>query len=196
MGIGFFIAGTSGQDTSYGILVLSMAFMGSGLGFVSAPATESIMGSLPPERAGVGSAVNDTTRELGGTLGVAVAGSLLASVYTGRIVDGLARTPVPGPALAAAKQSVGAAYIVAQRATEVAGPRAGELIRSVANNAFIDGFGLTSRILAVVAIVGAVAALAWLPSRATDEDEAAVELALSSSAPAPCEIAIGAAVVE
>ena len=56
-------------------------FMGAGMGLAGAPATESIMGSLPPERANIGSAVNDTTRELGGALGVAIVGSIMSSLY-------------------------------------------------------------------------------------------------------------------
>ena len=62
--------------------------MGAGMGLAGAPATESIMGSLPPERANIGSAVNDTTRELGGALGVAVVGSIMSSLYAGRLGDG------------------------------------------------------------------------------------------------------------
>ena len=81
------------------------------------------MGALPPERAGVGSAVNDTTRELGGTLGVAIAGSLVASIYSGRVVDGLAGTPVPPEALDAAKDSVTGALFVAEEATNRLRPR-------------------------------------------------------------------------
>jgi len=147
-----------------------MFFMGSGLGFVSAPATESIMGSLPPDRAGVGSAVNDTTRELGGTLGVAIAGSLLASVYTSKVVAGLAHTPVPAPAVSVAKSSLGGALAVAQQAQKVAGASAATYIRDLAAHAFLQGFALSSRILAVVALVGAAAALAWLPARAGEPE--------------------------
>jgi EmrB/QacA subfamily drug resistance transporter len=182
MGIGFMVAASCGLTTPYSVLVVSMAFMGSGLGFVSAPATESIMGSLPPDRAGVGSAVNDTTRELGGTLGVAVAGSVVASVYAGKVADGLAGTPVPHQAVGVAQQSVGAAYLVAERATQLAGVQAGAFIRGVASHAFLDGFGLTSRVLAVVAMVGAVAALAWLPSRAADPSEAETETEIAVDA--------------
>ena len=80
--------------------------MGSGMGLTIAPATESIMGSLPKEKAGVGSAVNDTTRELGGALGVAVIGSILSSVYTAHLTDAAAgRLPIrhstPPPARSA-----------------------------------------------------------------------------------------------
>ena len=63
---------------------LAMFFLGGGLGLVQAPATEAIMGSLPPAKAGVGSAVNDTARELGGTLGVAIIGSVFSSIYASR----------------------------------------------------------------------------------------------------------------
>ena len=60
-----------------------LVILGVGMGFAMAPATDSIMGSLPPEKAGVGSAVNDTTREIGGALGVAILGSITASSYRG-----------------------------------------------------------------------------------------------------------------
>ena len=171
MGIGMFIASTSTATSSYWIIVASMGFMGSGLGFVTAPATESIMGALPPERAGVGSAVNDTTRELGGTLGVAIAGSLVASIYSGKVIDGLAGVPVPPDALNAAKDSVTGALFVAQEATDRFGAAAGDLIRGVASRAYVDGFTLSSRVMGLVALAGAVAAFLWLPARADERAE-------------------------
>src|SRR6202012_4356294 len=72
-----------------------MVLLGTGLGLTTAPATEAIMGSLSPDKAGVGSAVNDTTRELGGTLGVAIVGSVFASIYSGRIASASAVTALP-----------------------------------------------------------------------------------------------------
>ena len=101
-----------------------MFFMGGGLGLVNAPATEAIMGALPPEKAGVGSAVNDTARELGGTLGVAIIGSLFASVYSSRLGELLTGSPVPEDAQRIARDSVGAGVEVARRAGEQAGPQA------------------------------------------------------------------------
>jgi len=75
-------------DTSYwATIVPQMVLMGLGMGLISTPATESIMLVLPPARAGVGSAVNDATRELGATLGVAVIGSVFSSVFGARLVD-------------------------------------------------------------------------------------------------------------
>ena len=115
MGVGFLVASTNGIDTPYwGPVVLAMVLIAVGLGLATAPATESIMGSLPPEKAGVGSAVNDTTRELGGTLGVAVLGSVFSSVYGPRLADALAGLPIPAPALQAARGSVGATLAVAR----------------------------------------------------------------------------------
>jgi hypothetical protein len=60
---------------------VTVTLVGIGVGCTMAPATESIMGSIPRQRAGVGSAVNDTTRQMGGALGVAIVGSVLSSAY-------------------------------------------------------------------------------------------------------------------
>ena len=90
-----------------------MFFLGGGLGLVQAPATEAIMGSLPPAKAGVGSAVNDTARELGGTLGVAIIGSVFSSIYASGSATPSPGTPVPAEAVAIAEESVGAADEVA-----------------------------------------------------------------------------------
>ena len=144
--------------------------MGSGMGLTIAPATESIMGSLPKEKAGVGSAVNDTTRELGGALGVAVVGSLLSSVYTAHLTDAAAGR-VPQPAVSTPPtSSVGAALAVAQKI----GPAAEPLV-TAARQAFVDGMVIgVAAPTAVVAVIGALVALKWLPARAAEEVEADV----------------------
>ena len=79
----------SGNDvtTTYGAIAGQMVLLGVGMGFTTAPATESLMGAVGLDRAGVGSAINDTTRELGSTLGVAVMGSVFASLFTGASRD-------------------------------------------------------------------------------------------------------------
>ena len=95
--------------TSYAMVIVpQMLLMGTGLGLVTPPATESILQVLPPGRAGVGSAVNDATRELGGTLGVAVIGSLFSSLYAERLVELIGDRLTPDQ-LAAAQDSVGVA---------------------------------------------------------------------------------------
>ncbi|MCM6772992.1 MFS transporter [Nocardia sp. CDC159] len=86
LAVGMYIAGQVKVETPYlGPVLVSMVLLGIGFGVVQGPATESIMGSVPPNEAGAGSAVNDTTREVGGTLGVAVLGSIMTSVYTHRV---------------------------------------------------------------------------------------------------------------
>ncbi|MGB8861187.1 MAG: DHA2 family efflux MFS transporter permease subunit [Ilumatobacteraceae bacterium] len=166
MALGFAWTTTLQAGSSYWLIVGQMLCMGGGLGLVNAPATEAIMGSLPPEKAGVGSAVNDTARELGGTLGVAIVGSLFASVYSSKLGDLLAGTAVPPEALAAAKQSVGAGAEVARQTGLQAGPEAGRLVQGAVNSAFLDGFHLGSWVSAGVTLMGAAMALRWLPSRA------------------------------
>src|SRR4029079_10136496 len=80
---------TADTGTSYSEIVGHMRLGGSGVGLVSAPATEAIRGVVPTAKAGIGSAVNDATRLLGSTLGVAVIGSVYASLYNNRLSDGL-----------------------------------------------------------------------------------------------------------
>ena len=166
MAIGFAWTTTLSAGSSYWLIVGQTLCMGGGLGLVNAPATEAIMGSLPPEKAGVGSAVNDTARELGGTMGVAIVGSLFASVYSGKLDDLLGGSPLPASALAVAKQSVGAGAEVARRTALEAGPEAGALVQRAVNTAFLDGFHLGSWVSAGITLVGAAMALRWLPSRA------------------------------
>jgi EmrB/QacA subfamily drug resistance transporter len=147
-------------DTGDGYIALTGVLMGAGVGLAMAPATEAIMGSLSPAKAGIGSAMNDVVREVGGTLGVAVLGSVLASGYaTG--MDG-AVTGLPDEAAAAATDSVGAAH---QVAAQVGGDGATGLV-ATANDAFIDAMSTTAGIAAAIALAGALIAAAFLPARA------------------------------
>jgi MFS family permease len=169
MAIGFAWTTRDTATSSYWLIVGQMFFMGGGLGLVNAPATEAILGSLPPEKAGVGSAVNDTARELGSTFGVAIVGSLFASVYAGKLGTLLAGTPIPASALATAKESVGAGAAVAKVAAEQYGASAGDLVQRAVNTAFIDGFHVGSWVAAAVTMAGSLIALRWLPSRSHEE---------------------------
>jgi EmrB/QacA subfamily drug resistance transporter len=99
---------TASATTSYGTIATQMVLYGMGMGFTSAPATEAIMGVVPKHKAGVGSAVNDATRLLGGTLGVAVIGSVYASLYSSRLTTALPAR-LPGSLAQATHGSVGAA---------------------------------------------------------------------------------------
>jgi EmrB/QacA subfamily drug resistance transporter len=149
----------SAADESYLRIALQMTIMGTGLGLTSATATESILSVLPPAKAGIGSAVNDATREAGGTLGVAVIGSVASSVY----LHHLGRTAVahlPAHATVTARSSVGAAYAVARHAPT---PLSSRLVADVTAS-FMHGLHVGCVVAAGVCWAGAVGALA-LPGR-------------------------------
>jgi Major Facilitator Superfamily len=163
MAIAFvWIGWRSEVDTAYLEIVGQMVFLGLGLGATTAPATESIMGSLSADKAGIGSAVNDTTRELGGTLGVAIIGSVFSSLYVGSLDDaGGAFAQLPPDAQELTKESVGAARIVAQQL----GPNAQPFLDQV-NAAFLSGLSVGCYVAAGVAFAGAIFAGRFLPARA------------------------------
>src|SRR5437773_5453831 len=101
-------------STGYGTIAAQMVILGTGMGLTSAPATEAIMGVVPKAKAGVGSAVNDATRLLGGTLGVAVIGSVYASLYASKLTSALPAA-LPEKVAGKAHDSVGAALEVAHQ---------------------------------------------------------------------------------
>jgi hypothetical protein len=169
MSLGFAWTTTMAVDSAYWAIVGQMALMGGGLGLAQAPATESILGALPPERAGVGSAVNDTARELGGTLGVAVIGSVFASIYASGLRDDLGGVGVPVEQVDVATSSVGAGISVAERIAESFGPSAGAAVRTAVHESFLDGFHTGSWVSAAVVLVGAGLAGRYLPARAATE---------------------------
>ena len=146
-------------DGGYGRVALALSIMGFGMGTTMAPATDSIMGSLPLAKAGVGSAMNDTTRQVGGALGVAVLGSVLASTYSAAMAPAVAG--LPGPAAELALDSLGGAARVAAQIGEAGA----DLLRAAAS-AFVDGMGSAVLVAAGVALMGAIVAAVFLPSRA------------------------------
>ncbi len=121
------------------------------------------MGAVSKDQAGVGSAVNDTTRLLGGTLGVAVIGSVYASVYGSRLAASLPR--LPGALLHAAHQSVGAAFAVAQRLGSGGEHSAALVVHSAASDAFIRGLSVGCLVAGGVALAGALFAARLLPAQ-------------------------------
>jgi EmrB/QacA subfamily drug resistance transporter len=178
MSIGFAWASTVTADSSYwAVIVPQMVFIAAGLTLTTAPSTEAILGSLPKEKAGVGSAVNDTTRELGGTLGVAVVGSVFSSLYGPRLLERLSGLPIPAEALDAASESVQAAAMIA----EMAPPEGRQLILDATRDAFLEGLHSGVRVAAVATALGAVLALVFLPARGVDLNASTPE---QESAPA------------
>ncbi len=147
-------------DASYLPIAVGQAMFGLGLGLAMAPATDSIMGSLPADRAGVGSAVNDTTREVGSALGVAVIGSVAGSVYTGHVADGIVPLHLAAPLAETVGDNVGAATYAARSLD----PATGEALLRIARDGFVDALHTGLWIGVAVAAVGAVVALTQLPA--------------------------------
>jgi EmrB/QacA subfamily drug resistance transporter len=154
LAIAFTWISTASAATGYLQIALQMVVLGSGMGLTSAPATEAIMGVVPAAKAGVGSAVNDATRLLGGALGVAVIGSVYSTLFSQRIAA-LFET-LPASSVHSAQASIGAAIQVAAHG----GPQA-DALHQAADHAFRHGFGAGCLVAAGVALLGA-AFTAWL----------------------------------
>jgi len=160
-------------DTPYGNIVWRLMLMSAGMGLTMAPATESVMGSLPLHKAGVGSAVNDTTRQIGGALGVAVIGSVLATTYGDRIGTFLAGLglPLPQSAVDAATNNIGAVKNGLLPALEQSG--ASDLARqvdAVADEAFVSALHWGVLVAAAATAIGVVMVVVWLPAKGRVDD--------------------------
>ena len=140
---------------------LGLWFFGVALtmGWIMGPATDSVMGSVPEEKSGVGSAMNDVTRQVAGALGTAVIGSIISSVYASRVADSVAS--LPDASRAAAEDSIGRANAVAASlpASEA------EHLTGAAAKAFTDALAIGFTAAAICALAGALAAWRWLPAR-------------------------------
>ena len=147
-----------GVTTPVAVLLVLTFVQGTGMAHVVPPTTESIMSSLPPQRAGVGSAVSNTFRQVGGALGVAVLGAVLSAVYRRGVGDAVDR--LAEPARSQAAESIAGAYGVAA----TAGPEGAELIEA-ANIAFVNAIHWAAAGSAVVAALSTVVVLLYLPRR-------------------------------
>ena len=154
MGVGFVIIAIGlailtsvSTTTEYLVLAISFVILGIGLALTSAPATGNILTSIPVDKAGVGSAMNDTTRELGGALGIALGGTLVATVFASTLdLSRLGLTETLGEA---ASESIGGAFRIA----ETIGGEAGSGIIRAAQEAFTTAFAVTMGIAAAISIV-------------------------------------------
>ncbi|AXE88725.1 DHA2 family efflux MFS transporter permease subunit [Streptomyces sp. Go-475] len=183
---------------SYGDFVAPLIVLGLAIGLALSPCTDAIMGAFPESELGVGGAVNDTSLELGGSLGIAVLGSLLATSYSGHLSDATAGGKLPASSLETAQDSVGAGYAVAQgigdkarqlaeQAAHTSDPQQAERLKAQAGQladgarqmadavgaSFSDAVAHTSLIGAVVLGVGTVVVALLLPGKEKAADEPA-----------------------
>jgi EmrB/QacA subfamily drug resistance transporter len=165
---GFLVAATTAVDSPYwGKVIIAMALMAAGLGLTTGPATEAIMGALPRGKAGAGSAVNDTTREVGGTLGVAIVGSVLNSAYGSHVLSSLTALGATAATGHLAGQSVVAGMTVASHFPAPLRDAAQAAVRS----AFMTGVHRGSLVAAGTALVAALVALVLVPARAAVSED-------------------------
>jgi len=169
--------GSNTLMSSFGLGLLVRFVYGCGVGITTPPVTESIMGSLPRSRAGVGSAVNDTTRQTGGAVGVAVIGSLFAARYHARIGT---LAFLPAGVRATARESIGTSLDEAGRQPAAT---AQQLV-TVAHRAFLSSMRLTYTVLVLIVAAAITVASKWLPARAP--------VAVDDPEPAPVADAEGA----
>jgi MFS transporter, DHA2 family, integral membrane protein len=156
--VGLTIFGRLQVDTPYLLLIVPMVIMACGMALCVSPLTGSIMSAVPLGRAGVGSAMNDTTRELGGALGVAVLGSIVASRYNSEIASAIAGLPPATHSLADSGLS-GALEVSGQ-----VGGAQGAHIASTAREAYVSGMSIATLVGAAVALIASVIVYRNLPS--------------------------------
>jgi EmrB/QacA subfamily drug resistance transporter len=178
LGLGLLLLAQSGVDTPYWHLVVAIVTMAVGMGLSMAPSTTGIMASLPLRKAGVGSAVNDTTRELGGALGVAVLGSLLASKFTAALPASVDQ--LPAAAQEAVRSSLGGALSVAQTLP----PAIGEPLAAAARSSYVDGMSLALVAAGFVVVATAVMVRRFYPDRLVMHDAAPDSHAAPDTVPA------------
>ncbi|GAA2420472.1 DHA2 family efflux MFS transporter permease subunit [Streptomyces coeruleofuscus] len=176
------------KSSSYGDFVAPLLALGLGIGLALSPCTDAIMGAFPEEELGVGSAVNDTSQELGGAIGIAILGSLLSTSYSSGLSDATADSRLPADALSQAQDSVAAGYgvaegigdqarHVAEQAARATDPQqaaqlkeqAGQLahgaqqMADAVGSSFADAVAHTSLVGAAILGVGAVSVAFLLP---------------------------------
>ncbi|MFF4018382.1 MFS transporter [Streptomyces sp. NPDC001843] len=184
--------------SSYGDLVAPLIVLGLAIGLALSPCTDAIMGAFPESELGVGGAVNDTSLELGGSLGIAILGSLLSTSYADHLTDATAGRGLPAGALATAQDSVGAGYAVAQgigdkarqvaaQAAQASDPQQAAQLKQQAAQlsagarqmtdavgaSFSDAVAHTSLVGAVILGVGTLLVAVLLPRGAARDAEAA-----------------------
>lgn len=156
-------------ESPYLLVGVALAIVGTGLGLAFTPATNAIMGSLPPDKAGVGSAMNDLTREVGGALGIALFGSLVTLRYQSYFRDALSSLPPEDAERVSTElaRSISESLTGALQSAKGLAPADAERVVAAGRAAFLDGQGLAVGIGVAIALVAA--GLAWWKLPAGDE---------------------------
>jgi EmrB/QacA subfamily drug resistance transporter len=180
------ISAASTGATSYGDVVLGLLLIGLGAGLLLPTATNSVVGSVPQGDSGIGSAINTMALQVGGAIGVAVVGSVLATRYQDHMARALAGRHLPTDTVHTVLSSLGGALAVASGV----GGATGALLARAGRAGFMSGLELSFLVGAVVSLAGVVTVLVWLPSHGLSvppvpPDERLLLLDRSALKPAP-----------
>jgi len=157
----FLFSQAAGLHVNYWLVILVLFLNGSGVGLTMSPATSAIMNALPPNRAGIGSAMNDTTRQLGGALGVAVLGALMNGIYRSQVNGLAAQKGITDFIMASIRGSVQSAHVAAQElSTDLS-----NLVMITSNQAFVGGMKAAFLASSVAMLLAAVMAILILPAK-------------------------------
>jgi hypothetical protein len=168
-GTGLFLLSRVGLETDYSVMIPVLMMMGIGMGATMAPMTAAVMGAVGPERAGLGSATTNTARELGGTFGIALLGTLLTTQLKDSIVPAIARLRLD-PADAAAIISSAAHGRLDPAALATLSPAQSEAVQQAFASSFLDGFRLALMVAAGFVILAGIIANRFIPSGAPTRD--------------------------
>jgi EmrB/QacA subfamily drug resistance transporter len=152
-----------GDGSGYGTFLPSLLLLGVAIGLSVSPCTDAIMGAFPEERLGVGGAVNDTSLELGGSLGIAILGSVLADAYRADVTTAIGGR-LPAAAAKAAEESIGGALTVAEKVAATAGPERAASLVHAADHAFARAVAHTSLVGGLILGAGTVLVALLLPT--------------------------------
>lgn len=161
-GMGLFLfSQVAGVHTPYVYILLVQIILGSGIGFTISPATNSIMSSLPPGRAGIGSAMNDTTRQLGGALGVAVLGALMNGTYRSGVGALAGANGITAPLMEQIRSSIQGAHLAAASL----GTNLANRVVQTSSQSFVNGMSEALLIASIIMVVASITAWVLLPAR-------------------------------
>jgi EmrB/QacA subfamily drug resistance transporter len=161
IGGGLWQVSTASTTTTFTGILAGLILLGVGAGLAIPAATASVVGSVPGDHVGIGSAANGAFLQVGGALGVAIIGSLLNTRYQGTMMSTLAPYHIPQAVMAPVRGSIGGALTVAGQVGGTLGTELGHLART----AFVSGMDLGLETGAAVAVACMIIALAALPSR-------------------------------
>ena len=152
------------QDMSYGHLLITLLPLIAGIALAQTPATNILMASVPRNRSGMGSAMNDTTRQIGGALGVAVLGAILSATYENKMIEVAHNFPEQ------VREGLQSSLAVALQVAEHLGPMAGDMVRT-AKDAFMSGMSDYATVAACIIFVAAIVAFVGLPKHQAKNDD-------------------------